>query len=216
MLPLSSLCRSRAARVLQVHVIESVCEFHLPTANALAAGKGSLGSVAMGASRWLSVSRYRKSVDCYQHLRALGLQIFSSDCPPLSEEGDEPLPAEQGSAWLTHKQGRTFEAQSIETLDWAAAPGTALVFGNERRGVSRAFIEASDASFFLPMCGFTQSFNISVAAAMALWSAVASGAFPEGTLTPEEKAELLGLWLLRDVKAAKPILRHAGIDLVDF
>ena len=34
----------------------------------------------------------------------------------------------------------------------------------------------ADGSFFLPMCGFTQSFNISVAAAMSLWAAIASEA----------------------------------------
>ena len=40
----------------------------------------------------------------------------------------------------------------------------ALVFGNERRGVSPGLLEAADASFYLPMAGFTQSFNISVSA----------------------------------------------------
>ena len=40
----------------------------------------------------------------------------------------------------------------------------ALVFGNERRGVSPGLLEAADASFYLPMAGFTQSFNISVPA----------------------------------------------------
>mmetsp|Transcript_22314 Transcript_22314/g.67873 ORF Transcript_22314/g.67873 Transcript_22314/m.67873 type:complete len:174 (-) Transcript_22314:173-694(-) len=173
----------------------------------------------MGASRWLTVSRYRSSAACYHRLRELGVQIFSSDCPPLmdgNEDGDEQKPTDQGLAWLTEKPGRDFDAKSIEDLDWHAAPSTALVFGNERRGVSKAFIDASDASFFLPMCGFTQSFNISVAAAMSLWSAIASGAFPEGSLSKEEKAKLFALWLLRDIKAAKPILRNAGIELVDF
>jgi len=30
------------------------------------------------------------------------------------------------------------------------------------------------------------------------------------------RAEVLGRWLLRDVKAARPILRQNGIELVDF
>ncbi len=66
------------------------------------------------------------------------------------------------------------------------------------------------------MGGFTQSFNISVACAMALYAAIASGAFAEGTLTEAERDKLLALWLLRDVKAARPILRQAGIELDDF
>ena len=37
-----------------------------------------------------------------------------------------------------------------------------------------------------------------------------------GTLTEAERDKLLALWLLRDVKAARPILRQAGIELDDF
>ena len=51
---------------------------------------------------------------------------------------------------------------------------------------------------------------------MALYAAIASGAFAEGTLTEAERDKLLALWLLRDVKAARPILRQAGIELDDF
>ena len=70
--------------------------------------------------------------------------------------------------------------------------------------------------FYLPMAGFTQSFNISVAAAMAMHAAIASGAFPDGSLTDDERTELLGRWLLRDVKAARPILRSRGVEFVDY
>ena len=38
--------------------------------------------------------------------------------------------------------------------------GAALVFGNERRGVSQVLSEAADGAFYLPMSGFTQSFNV--------------------------------------------------------
>ena len=55
-----------------------------------------------------------------------------------------------------------------------------------------------------------------MAAAIALQTALSTGAFPEGTLSDEQQAEVLGRWLLRDVKAAQPILRQNGIDLIDF
>ena len=84
-------------------------------------------------------------------------------------------------------------------------------------GVSRAFIERSDQAFFLPMVGLTQSFNISVAVAMTLYAVLATGRFPEGTLSEEERNELLGRWLLRDVKAARQILRsQAQLEFTDF
>jgi tRNA (guanosine-2'-O-)-methyltransferase len=104
----------------------------------------------------------------------------------------------------------------IDNLDFRAKRGTALVFGNERRGVSRAFIEFADAPFYIPMAGLTQSFNISVAVAMSLYAAIASGQFPEGSLTEEDRYELLGRWLLRDVKAARPLLlKEAGLEFAD-
>ena len=43
---------------------------------------------------------------------------------------------------------------------------------------------------------------------MALHAAIASEAFSEGTLSEEQQLSLLGKWLLRDVKAAAPILKQ--------
>ena len=36
----------------------------------------------------------------------------------------------------------------------------ALAFGNERRGCSRQLVAEGDGTFYLPMSGFSQSFNI--------------------------------------------------------
>lgn len=94
--------------------------------------------------------------------------------------------------------------------------GIALVFGNERRGVSQLLLEASDALFYLPMSGLTQSFNIGVALGMSLHAAIRSGAFPASGLPEDECIELMGRWLLRDVKGARTHLFHAGIEFADF
>jgi tRNA (guanosine-2'-O-)-methyltransferase len=48
----------------------------------------------------------------------------------------------------------------------------ALIFGNEHEGVSPQLAGACDGSFRIPMYGFTQSFNISVAAAIAIHTGV--------------------------------------------
>ena len=52
-----------------------------------------------------------------------------------------------------------------------AAP-VALVFGNEHAGVSEEAQRLADACFAIPMRGFSQSFNVSVAAAICLARAV--------------------------------------------
>lgn len=46
-----------------------------------------------------------------------------------------------------------------------------VAFGNERNGVSDTLLRMSDLRFSLPMCGFVQSFNVSVAVAITLYHA---------------------------------------------
>jgi tRNA (guanosine-2'-O-)-methyltransferase len=48
----------------------------------------------------------------------------------------------------------------------------ALVFGNESRGVSEEALARADARYVIPMRGFVQSLNVSVAAAVSLAHAV--------------------------------------------
>jgi tRNA(Leu) C34 or U34 (ribose-2'-O)-methylase TrmL len=47
-------------------------------------------------------------------------------------------------------------------------PPIAVVFGNEHAGLPAATMAACDGAIALPMHGFTQSFNLSVSAALAL------------------------------------------------
>jgi len=51
-----------------------------------------------------------------------------------------------------------------------------IVMGNEDRGISDEMRELADETFYLPMCGFAESFNLSVATAITLayMSAVSS------------------------------------------
>ena len=52
---------------------------------------------------------------------------------------------------------------------------------------------------------------------MSLYGAIASGAFPEGSLQEAERMELLGRWLLRDVKASRQLLAsRANLEFADF
>jgi tRNA (guanosine-2'-O-)-methyltransferase len=48
----------------------------------------------------------------------------------------------------------------------------ALVLGNEHRGVSDEAVSLADACYAIPMRGFVQSLNVSVAAAISLAQAV--------------------------------------------
>jgi tRNA (guanosine-2'-O-)-methyltransferase len=119
--------------------------------------------ITQGADKWLDVVRHRSVGLCVEALRARGFLLFAS------------LLAE--------------ESQPLERLPFDRK--LALVFGNEHEGVSKELAAACDGSFKIPMYGFTQSFNISVAAAIALHAGVeAARRGGGGHLPPRERAAL--------------------------
>lgn len=80
-----------------------------------------------------------------------------------------------------------------------------LVFGNEHEGITDAMRELADGAFAIPMMGFVESFNISVAASLAIarmrWNA-------GGDLCDAEKKVLLARYCLQAVRAGYDIVMH--------
>jgi tRNA (guanosine-2'-O-)-methyltransferase len=86
------------------------------------------------------------------------------------------------------------------------------VFGNEFEGVSEALLAGADAWCRIPMDGFVQSFNISVAAAVCLYHVRAdrmARAGRHGDLDPVEQEALRASFYIRSVRAAAQILERA-------
>lgn len=102
--------------------------------------------VAMGASKWITLHRHRdpqadNTRACLDKLRAQGFQIVATSLDPASVPLEHYPLTEHTSIW----------------------------FGTEEEGLSRAVLDAADAHVHIPMDGFTQSFNISVSAALCLY-----------------------------------------------
>jgi tRNA (guanosine-2'-O-)-methyltransferase len=100
--------------------------------------------ITQNADKWLDVRRWRSTRECLAHLRAEGYAIYA-----------------------THLDAR---ARPLGTLPFAGK--VALVFGNEHRGVSHEALALADATYAIPMRGFVQSLNVSVAAAISIATAV--------------------------------------------
>jgi tRNA (guanosine-2'-O-)-methyltransferase len=100
--------------------------------------------ISQNADKWLDVHRWRSSAECLEHLRAQGFAVY-----------------------VTH-----LDAGARPLAELSFAGKVALVFGNESRGVSDDAVRLADATFAIPMRGFVQSFNVSVAAAITLAKAV--------------------------------------------
>ena len=102
--------------------------------------------VAMGASNWLTVNRYDKNENntlyCIQSLKNKGYRIVATS-PHNSQ---------------------------TELINFDLSKGkTALFFGTEVEGLSDVVLENADEHLHIPMYGFTESFNLSVSAAICLY-----------------------------------------------
>jgi tRNA (guanosine-2'-O-)-methyltransferase len=100
--------------------------------------------VALGSSKWLNLIKYNENesntLDAFNKLREKGYRIVAT---------------------TPHKNDTLLDDLDIDRK-------TALVFGTELKGLSDIALENADAFVKIPMYGFTESFNISVSAAIIL------------------------------------------------
>ncbi len=139
---------------------------------------------SQGAEKWLDLWRWPSAEACAEHLRTRGYRLVAMHLDA--------------------------DAVPIDALDFTQR--TALVFGNERDGVSEAMLDACDRTCAVPTGGFTESFNVSVAAAGALYHARQGRQRRQGRhgdLTEGERAALRADFYLRSVGRAEAILRRA-------
>lgn len=133
--------------------------------------------IAMGSPKWLNLHKYRKaennSLDCIQKLKAKGYRIVATS---------------------PHKNG-------YELKDLPVDKPLALVFGTELTGISDTVREHADEFVMIPMYGFTESFNISVSAALCLHSTVERlhQTNVNWHISEEEKEELRLHWLRKSI-----------------
>lgn len=100
-------------------------------------------------------------------------------------------------------------AKPLHEVDFSAP--LALVLGNEKDGASKEIIDAADERVIIPMPGFVQSFNISVAGALCLYQISQSRLQKRGTnvdVTPEQSRLLKAYYALRTLDSAQSILRR--------
>jgi len=136
--------------------------------------------VTQGAEKWLDVRLWEDTPAAVHALKQQGFRVLATHF-----EQAAPLPS------------------------FAFDVPTAIVFGNEREGVSKELLEAADARVYLPMAGLSQSFNISVAAALFLYHIREDRAARlgrTGDLSPEAQEHLLASYCLRSVQAAEQVL----------
>ena len=137
--------------------------------------------VSLGAEKWLTISFEPDREKCVADLRAGGYTIAAS-APDGAGAGD--------------------------LFSWEPRGPVALVLGNEKDGLSEFFLGAADRVVSLPMRGFSQSLNVSVAAGILMWELVKKVSHLEGGLCDQEVASLRDDWAKKSVDHSGAILER--------
>jgi len=101
--------------------------------------------VLKGSDQWLTIKRYNQSgnnsIEALHRLKSEGYRIIAT----------------------------SLQDESVALSDFDVERGKcAIIFGNEHQGISDDVMKQADECLKISMCGFTQSFNISVSAGIII------------------------------------------------
>jgi len=137
-----------------------------------------------GADKWLDLYRWKDPHSCFDILSRGGFRVVLADASP------DAVPLSEAD--LTER--------------------VALVFGNERDGVSEVTSSLVDGSVRIPMSGFVESLNVSVAASIVLHETHRQRVERHGRngdMSSEERARIRAVWYLKSVRESEAIVKRS-------
>ena len=143
--------------------------------------------VALGASKWLNLHRYNEkennTLDAINSLKSKGYRIIAT---------------------TPHTNDVNLDEFDVSKSKFA------LFFGTELQGLSKIMMDNADEYLKIPMYGFTESFNISVSAALTMHhlSEKIRKSNINWQLSEEEKDDILLDWLKTTVKRSDEIISN--------
>lgn len=146
--------------------------------------------VELGAAKWLNLKKYNQddfnTINAFDSLKKQGYKIIAT---------------------TPHKHDQLLTDLKLDGK-------MALVFGTEKQGLSEQAIEAADEFVRIPMHGFTESFNISVSAAICLFHIMnkVRDSDINWMLTEEERLDTLVDWAKSVVKNSDGILKQLNLS----
>ncbi len=149
--------------------------------------------ISLGTEKWLNVNYYNSEVDLLKDLRKKNFKLVAL-LPPDKYENVIP----------------------VSTLPFEEP--LALMFGNEVSGLRTSLIDEADIKAFIPMKGFVESFNISVACAITLYSSTIEKSNPADrtiALDSETKATTRAKWIRNSIQNVELIERNISKRLLE-
>lgn len=122
------------------------------------------------AFKWVEKEKFKSVKECYNALKQKGFIIYASS--------------------LTENSKNLYELDLTKR--------TAIVVGNEHRGVSEEAANFADGVFLIPQFGMVQSLNVSVATAVILYEAmrqrIKKGMYEKSELDESVLEEMIDEW----------------------
>lgn len=145
-------------------------------------GKRLDEKIAMGAQKWVDVFRYDDTQKCIDTLREKGYQIVAT---------------------TPHKDAYLLN-------DFDISKKSAFFFGTEKEGLSEKVLAQADTYLKIPMVGFTESLNISVAVAIVLQQLTDKlrRSNIKWQLTDEERYSILEQWTKISVRNVNDVIKR--------
>ncbi len=142
--------------------------------------------VAMGSSNWLNIHRYNTSDNNTEQALLL-----------LKQQGYKIV------ATTPHTNACTIDKLPVNNK-------LALVFGTEIDGVSETVMKMADEFVKIPMYGFTESFNVSVCAALCMYELTTRirQTVPNHLLSEIEQANVYFNWLKTSIKNSDGLIAN--------
>lgn len=138
--------------------------------------------VTKGADTWVEVEKMPRSIDALQKVRDRGYKIVA-------------VSPERNATMLP---------------DYQPTSPLALVFGTEWEGTTDELLDFADETLAIPMYGFTQSFNVSVAAAICMYDLKQKLVHSniDYKLSNEKLLEMKIRWAVNSIPSGEAILKH--------
>jgi len=122
------------------------------------------------AYKWIEKEKFKTVEECYEQLKKEKYVIYASS---LNDN-----------------------AKNLYDLDFTKK--SAIVLGNEHRGLSKEAEDLADERFYIPMFGMVQSLNVSVSAAISIYEAVRqkklNGSYDKSESSSKELKKLIDEW----------------------
>lgn len=127
-----------------------------------------------GAIKWVRIHHFESLEECMEAVKSKYEKIYAS---LLGEHSTD-----------------------MHQLDFCQS--CALVFGNEKEGITEEMLKYCNGTFLIPQVGMIQSLNISVACAVTLYEAFRqrneSGLYKVPRSTPLQKKSILAFWNIEE------------------